>query len=314
MYPLTVAFCTYKRADRLEKLVVALRSLSCPVPFEILAVNNNSPDNTLAVLAELQNQLGAPLRIVTETEPGIVPARNRALAETNESDYLVFIDDDELPHPGLLDAAYDALANEGADCTGGRVIIDFAPHGRPKWLGDELLGFLAAVDHGRQAFWITSEDTPIWTSNIAYRMAYLREHDLHFDARYNRQGISGGGEDLIMLRRLLDLGARIRYRPDMTVDHGVEAWRLHPKYFLRLHYLSGVREGLYELPDFPRKLFGVPPFLYVQAFRHGLKTLSMFVLRREAVLRQGMNTTHAIGLIRGVLKRKTEPTPNENLG
>jgi glycosyltransferase involved in cell wall biosynthesis len=307
---ITVAFCTYKRADRLDRLVAALRAQSCPVPFDILAVNNNSPDDTLAVLAALQNQPGAPLRVVTETAPGIVPARNRALAEAQHSDYLVFIDDDELPHPGLLDAAYDALAHEGADCAGGRVIIDFAPHEQPKWLGDDLMGFLAAIDHGKQAFWITSAATPVWTSNIAYRMAYLREHDLRFDARYNRQGASasgsGGGEDMVMLRRLLDLGAKIRYRPDMAVDHGVEPWRLAPRYFLRLHYLAGVRAGQNELPDYPRKLFGVPPFLVRQCFNHALKTLGLFLSGKPGLVRQAMNTTHALGSLQGYRKRRSE--------
>lgn len=307
MTTITVAFCTYKRADKLEKLVGALRAQRCQVPFEILAVNNNSPDNTLAVLAALQRQPGAPLRVVTEMAPGIVPARNRALSEAHSSDYLVFIDDDELPHAGLLDSAYDALANEGADCAGGRVAIDFAPHGRPGWLSDELLGFLAAIDHGEQAFWITSEATPVWTSNIAYRTAYLREHGLSFDARYNRKGASasgaGGGEDVVMLRRLLGLGARIRYRPDMMVDHGVEPWRLKRRYFLRLHHLAGMRKGLHEHPDYPRKLFGIPPFLIVQALRQSLKALCLAALRRPGALRQGMNATHAIGLARGIRNR-----------
>jgi glycosyltransferase involved in cell wall biosynthesis len=304
---LTVAFCTFKRADRLDRLVSALRAQPCPVPFEILAVNNNSPDDTLAVLSRLQSQPGAPLRIVTETAPGIVPARNRALDEAQHSDYLVFIDDDELPHPGLLAAAYDALANEGADCAGGRVVIDFAPHTQPKWLGDDLLGFLAAIDHGAQAFWITSEATPVWTSNIAYRMTYLHEHGLRFDARYNRKGASasdaGGGEDVVMLRRLLELGARIRYRPDMAVDHGVEPWRLAPGYFLRLHYLAGVRSGRHELPDYPRTLFGIPPFLVQQVFRQALKTLSLFLLRKPGLVRQAMNATHALGSLNGYRTR-----------
>jgi len=307
MPTLTVAFCTFKRADRLMSLVAALRAQSCPIPFEILAINNNSPDDSLAVLAQLQDQPGMPLRIVTEASPGIVPARNRALAEAQKSDYLVFIDDDELPHPGLLEAAYDALNREGADCVGGRVIIDFAPHGRPKWLGDDLLGFLAATDHGQQALWITDETTPIWTSNIAYRMAFLREHGLRFDARYNREGTSasgaGGGEDVVMLRGLLGLNAKIRYRPDMVVDHGVEPWRLSKRYFLRLHYLAGMRKGLHEYPDYPRKLFGVPPFLIMQALRQSIRALSMAALARQGYLRQGMNATHALGLIRGLLKR-----------
>lgn len=310
MTALTVAFCTYKRADRLEKLVGALRAQSCPVPFEILAVNNNSPDATLEVLAGLQAQDGPPLRVVTETSPGIVPARNRVLTEAAGSDYLVFIDDDELPHPGLLDAAYDALAREGADCAGGRVRIDFAPHGRPRWLGDDLLGFLGAVDHGPEPFWIADERTPVWTSNIAYRMAFLREHGLRFDNRCNRQGSSasgvGGGEDHAMLCRLIEHRARIRYRPDMSVDHGVEPDRLNRRYFVRLHYLAGKRKGLNELPAYPRTVLGVPPFLAVQCVRHGAKTLAMLLAARRGWLRQAMNASHALGMSVGY-KRRASP-------
>ena len=111
MSSLTVAFCTFKRANRLGQLVSALRAQSCPVPFDILAVNNNSPDDTLDVLERLQARPGAPLRVVTEHAPGIVPARNRALSESLDRDILAFIDDDELPRPGFLDAAYDAIVN-----------------------------------------------------------------------------------------------------------------------------------------------------------------------------------------------------------
>ena len=307
---LSVAFCTYNRAPRLPALVYALRQLNCPVPFEILAVNNNSQDNTLEVLDTLQRQPGPPLRYVTETTPGIVPARNRALTEARDSEYLVFIDDDELPHPGLIDAAYDALAHEGADCAGGRVYINFAPHGRPTWLGDDLIGFLAAIDYGDYAFWVQTEATPLWTSNIAYRMSYLRKHALCFDNRYNRQGtsasVTGGGEDVVMLRRLLDLGAKIQYRPDMIVDHGIEPSRLNQRYFLRLHYLAGVRKGLHELPDYPHKLFGIPPFLIRQALQSSCKAIWMTAIRSNSALRQGMNATHAFGLIRGFLKRQTK--------
>jgi glycosyltransferase involved in cell wall biosynthesis len=311
MPALTVAFCTFKRAARLDALVAALRAQESPVPYDILAINNNSPDHTLDVLHALQALPGAPLRIVTETTPGIVPARNRALTEAGNCDVLVFIDDDELPHPGLLAAACDAILQEGADCAGGRVEIDFAPHGRPDWLGDDLLGFLAHIDHGPSAFWLADDHTPLWTSNIAYRMAYVRQHQLHFDARYNRAGASasgsGGGEDVVMLRRLFALGARVRYRPDMAVTHGVEPWRLSRRYFLRLHYLAGIRKGLHELPDFPRTLFGIPPFLIKQAMQHGLKALAMTALRQQGALRQGMNATHALGLLQGVRARHRQP-------
>ena len=305
MPTLTVAFCTFKRANRLEKLVAALRAQSCPVPFEILAVNNNSPDNTLDVLSMLQQQSGAPLRVVTETAPGIVPARNRALAETIDRDILVFIDDDELPQPGLLEAAFNAITIDGADCAGGRVQVDFAPHGRPAWLEDDLLGFLAEVDHGSEAFWVKNTQTPIWTANVAYAMKLFRDNPtLRFDVRYNREGDDvGGGEDAMMLRAQLALGAKIRYRPDMAVWHSVDHWKLRRRYFLKLHYRAGVRSGMHNFDEYPRAIFGVPPFLVRQLVAHCLKALKMQVFGEPGALRQSMNAAHALGCSVGYRSR-----------
>src|SRR5574337_564370 len=85
---LTFAFCTYNRAPRLERLVAEMRSQESPIPFEILAVNNNSTDKTLSVLETLAKLPGVPLRVVTEESQGIVPARNRALEESLTSDII----------------------------------------------------------------------------------------------------------------------------------------------------------------------------------------------------------------------------------
>ena len=233
---LTFAFCTYNRAERLDRLVAAMRAQQCMLPFEILAINNNSSDDTAAVLARLEGLPGAPLRWVTEPVQGIVAARNRALAEAMSSDILVFIDDDELPQPGLLDAAARAIIEDGAQCAGGRVEVDFSSIGRPGWLEDNVLGFLAAVDHGPSKFWIKDDSTPIWTANVAYDMQLFRDDPgLRFDKRYDRVGKGvGGGEDVMMFRGLLKRGARIQYRPDMAVLHAVEPWRLKRRHFLRL--------------------------------------------------------------------------------
>ncbi len=305
MLTLTVAFCTFKRADRLDRLVAALRAQRCPVPFDILAVNNNSPDDTLDVLTRLQNQPGAPLRIVTETAPGIVPARNRALGEALDRDILVFIDDDELPQAGLLEAAYDAIANEGAQCAGGRIEIDFSPCGRPAWLDDEVAGFLGRLDHGHAPFWIADDTTPVWSGNTAYAMEFFRSHpELRFDARYNRAGEGiGGGEDAAMLRALLDLGAKIRYRPDMAVWHAVDPWKLKPRYFLELHYRAGLRQAQFRMPDFAAPFLGVPPFLLRQFFNHLFKTLGLVLAGKPGRVRQAMNASNALGAIVGYRRR-----------
>jgi glycosyltransferase involved in cell wall biosynthesis len=302
---LTFAFCTYNRADRLENLVAAMRAQSCSIPFEILAINNNSTDNTAVTLAQLAQRPGPTLRWVTEPVQGIVAARNRGIAEAMDSDILVYIDDDEIPLHGLIDAAADAILNEGAECVGGRVAMDFTTIPRPTWLEDNLLGFLAAVDHGPDAFWIQDTSTPIWTANVAYDMRMFRNDlALRFDKRFDRVGnVVGGGSDAIMFRTLLERKARIRYRPEMAVLHAVEAWRLTRCYFLKLHYRAGLRQGQFRMPNVPRTVLGVPPFLVSQFFNHCLKTLGLILTGKPGQVRQAMNASHAIGLIVGYRHR-----------
>ena len=302
---LSFAFCTYNRGDRLEALIAAMRAQSCPMPFEILAVNNNSSDATEQTLAKLADEPGPTLRWVTEREQGIVSARNRAIREALDSDILVFIDDDEIPLPGLLEAAVHAIVKDKAQCVGGRVEVDFSTIPRPAWLGDELLGFLAEVDYGNEEFWIRDTSTPIWTANVAYDMELFRaDPGLRFDSRYDRKGkVVGGGSDAIMFRALLERNSRIRYCPGMAVLHAVETWRLKRSYFLKLHYRSGLREGLYELQDFPRTLMGVPPFLVGHLSRQTLRTVKMYLGNRPGALRQAMNAAHSLGTLIGYLKR-----------
>lgn len=302
---LTFAFCTYNRADRLVSLIAAMRAQRCPIPFEILAVNNNSADGTPEMLERLASQPGPRLRWVTESTQGIVAARNRAIAESLASDIMVFIDDDETPLPGLLEAAAHAILEEGAQCAGGRVDMDFSHHPRPSWLGDELLGFLAAVNHGEKAFWIEDTTKPIWTANVAYDMRIFRDNpELRFDKRYDRKGnVVGGGSDAIMFRALVARKTRIRYRPDMAVLHAVEPWRLKRGYFLKLHYRAGVRRGRYQLPAYQRTVFGLPPFLVSQFLGQSLAAIGMHLARRRGALRQAMNATNALGCLIGYAQR-----------
>ena len=275
---LTAAICTFNRADRLQNLIAALRVQECPIPFEILIVDNNSTDNTQEILTQSMKYDGPPLRVVSESVQGIVPARNRAIEESQNSDYLFFMDDDELPLPGLLKAAVDALDNENADCVGGRVENDFTSTPRPKWLEDNLLGFLAEVNYSDSAFWIKDETTPVWTANVAYKTD-LFKNGLRFDKRYSRVGKQiGGGSDAIMFKTLLKTGAQIRYRPDMAVKHFVEDWRLHRSYFLKLHFKAGLRKSLWELIEYPQSFLGIPPFLIFQMAKHVTKFVKMVAI------------------------------------
>ncbi|MBE9547703.1 MAG: glycosyltransferase family 2 protein [Proteobacteria bacterium] len=303
MRKITVAICTYNRAGRLPTLVKTLRQQKCPISSEILVVDNNSSDDTQEVLSELVQLDGMPLRFVRETKQGIVHARNRAIDESRNSAYLAFIDDDELPEPGWLNAAVDALDREGAECVGGEIRVSLPVTERPSWLEEELLPFLGEVKHSAEAFWITDRSTPVWSGNIAYRVSLFAE-GLRFDHRYNRYGHAvGGGEDVIMLDSLLKQRVRIRYRPDMVIDHFIEGWKLRRSYFLKLHYELGWKTGRWGCEEYGRTLCGIPLFMIVQAIRQWRRALPMLLLSRSGRIRQAMNGAHALGMIAGRFQR-----------
>jgi glycosyltransferase involved in cell wall biosynthesis len=299
---LTVAVCTYNRSSMLVPLINSLRTQACPIPFDVLVVNNNSTDETPQVLEELIRMPGLTLRVVTESNQGIPYARNRAIDECLNSDFMLFVDDDETPLPGLLMAAVDAFERDNAQCVGGRIRVSFTNRRRPSWLGDDLLPFLGENDHGEEPFWVQDRSTPLWTGNIAYDMSIFREmSDLRFDVRYSRRGKGiGGGEDVLLFRELLLRKIRIRYRPDMQVAHTLEPWRLKRTYFLRLHFVTGLRFGQYELgvPG-AKSLCGIPLFLVANLFTQSAEALRLLITRKKAWLRQTMNVSHTVGTIVG---------------
>ena len=301
MKNLTIAICSYNRAERLPGLVNALRSLDCPVPFEILIVDNNSTDQTQAVAAHLADESGPLVRAVIETEQGIPFARNRAITESLSSTFLLFIDDDELPSEQMLERAIYALDNEGAECVGGKIDIDFSEYKRPGWLTDDLLPFFGKIDYGPDPFWIEDATTPIWSGIVAYRTSLFSSNlGLRFDCRYNRKGKGiGGGEDVILFNELLKRKTKIRYQPEMAVEHFIEEWKLKRSYFLKLHFISGRKSGQFEMKSYPREVFGIPPFLLTELFRQLVKTGSLYIRKKPGVIRQAMNTSYTLGNICG---------------
>ena len=302
----TVAICTYNRATYLPSLVNALRTQQCDIPFNILFINNNSRDNTVELLERLSKEPGTPIRTVTEMQQGIVHARNRAIKECINDDFMIVMDDDEIPDSQWVASAHAALLDGSLDCVGGKVDVCFELHPRPNWLGDELLGFLAETDYGETSFDIKDDSTPIWTANIAYNMRVFRENpDLIFDVRYNRIGEAiGGGSDMMMFREFLKRNFKLKYAPNMIIYHHVEQWRLKRNYFFKLHFIGGRKKANHQHSDYSKTVFGIPPFLFKQALKQSLKTAGMFITHHPLRIRQGMNASHAFGMIYGCYLQK----------
>ena len=90
---LSVIVCTFNRASALERCLESLRAQHAdPATFEVLVIDNASPDDTRE---RVERYLNGPLpcRYVFEPVQGLSHARNRGAREA-AAPYVTYLDDD----------------------------------------------------------------------------------------------------------------------------------------------------------------------------------------------------------------------------
>jgi len=110
---ISVAICTYNRADLLDQTLTRMHQLVTPegVDWELLIVDNNCSDHTAEVVAKHLPAL--PIHALSETTQGLSHARNRAIDEAS-GELLIWTDDDVLIAPDWL-SAYAAATSAYPD-------------------------------------------------------------------------------------------------------------------------------------------------------------------------------------------------------
>ena len=87
-----------------------------------MVVDNDPDASACHAVAALADPL---VQYVHEPRPGISAARNRAISAAGAADAIVFIDDDEVPHAGWLQALVDSWLEWGCAGVTGPVSFTF---------------------------------------------------------------------------------------------------------------------------------------------------------------------------------------------
>src|SRR5690606_33338417 len=109
----SVLICTYNRARLLTHTLESLRRIHTARPWDVLVVDNNSTDDTAAVVRACAPGYPVPLRYAFEGRQGKSHALNTGIGAI-ESELIAFTDDDVRVAPGWLDAACDALSSDAS--------------------------------------------------------------------------------------------------------------------------------------------------------------------------------------------------------
>jgi len=292
----SIVIATYNRRDLLRTTLASLAQIQYERPWEVIVVDNNSPDDTRAVVEEAARSFPVPLLYRFEQQQGRSAALNSGF-DAASGDILVTTDDDVRVPPDWLTQIERAFDIHRCGYVAGRVLPMWqAPP--PQWLerrGGRMWAVIALLDFGPVAKEFT-DHAPLGVNMAITRDAIRRVGG--FNTSVGRKaGTLLGQEVREWCLRARAAGIRGMYVPEIVLEHHIPADRLQKRYFRRWCYWRGISRAMMyaqtgrdmEAPerstmDFTQvpHLFGVPRYLF-RTCAQTLVGIARESARRDAV-------------------------------
>ena len=246
---MTICAITHSRPDGLARLLDGVARLVVPegVVVDMVVVDNDPAESARPVIESI---VGFPFGLRYRVEPtrGIPFARNAAIDAAAESppDWIVWMDDDECPHPDWLQIVLDVQERWSADVVMGPNDPVFEP-GATEWIVESgLLNYDRFETGARYPYFHTR------TSGVIHRWASVPPGGFE-----TRMALSGGS-DRLFFTRIHRSGGVFVYAGEALMTEYVPASRARLGWMLRRWYRTGVTRSLTLLylddPAWPRRL------------------------------------------------------------
>lgn len=228
-----ICIATYRRPTGLSQLLTALASLEVPERWHVeTRVVNNDPEGNPVAFRQSVHRTDILVRTASEPRRNIAHARNTAIA-MGHADVYVFIDDDEIPSAGWLQALLQRFDQGDADAVIGPV-IGRVPDTTPRWLVRTGVFDKPGPNHDGPVSWKVGR-----TSSTLVSAEFIGRDGLWFDPAYG----TSGGSDTDFFRRAYQHGARLVHERRAFVYEDIEPDRCTWQAVLRRRYRAGVVFG-----------------------------------------------------------------------
>ena len=245
MIKFSIVICTYNREKYLrESLQSICEQAFSPENFEILVVDNNSPDKTADVCVDFISKYPLiSIRYILETNQGISFARNRGIKEAL-GEYIVFIDDDETIKSDYLSKLDSYLIKYPEAQLCATPVYPVYEADKPKWLSHFTLRAITGYYYkGEEVKTLQGKDYPGTGHAIIKRELF--EQFGYFSTELGRKGSSLlGAEDKDMFLRLIQNNIECYYFPDIPIYHHIPEYKLTNEFFSKLTYSIGKSERI----------------------------------------------------------------------
>lgn len=253
---ISLIICTRNRSAKLQLCLNTIEKIQSTHGFELVVIDNNSTDDTYAVISNHAQKSKIPMRWCREAKKGTGAARNRG-AKVATADILVYLDDDCYPAEDFVDQ-YQFVFAQAADLgfVAGRVEL-YDPTALPiTILTSTQERFFAAKKRLRAG--------EVISANMGIRRNALMSVN-GWDEMFGA-GTDFPCEDLDVAARILCYGWPGKYDPRPRVYHDHERKTQADAKQLMTYYDAG-RGGFYGKCIFNKALRNIYLWHWIKSFR-----------------------------------------------
>lgn len=211
---ISVLLCSYNRKDRMVTCIDALNQQTLPVKdYEIILVDDGSTDGTDELIPTLKSRARIEF-LAHKKNRGLAAARNTAISAA-QGKYLLFINDDTYPEPGMLEAHVRFLDDMDDPNLASLGRIEFIEPIRNLAVSESIEHYNMLFPYNGIRMDRTYDFDYFVTGNVAVGRHLFVDHDLKFNETFERYGC----EDIELGLRLWQQGMRVHFNPKAVAQH-----------------------------------------------------------------------------------------------
>lgn len=215
-------------------------------PLEVVVVNNNSKDDTATVVKNFIKKSNLDIKLVFESKPGLMYARESGLNES-KYEFIQFCDDDNLLSSNYIFTTYNILNDDPSVGACGGKGIALVENKKPIWFKKHSRAYAV----GSQ---LKNPQDHLYGAGMAIRYNAL-ENIYKKGFKSFLTGRKGGvllaGDDGELVLALMLSGYKLKASDNIYFHHIIPEGRLNIEYLLKLHEGFGM---MYPVIDIYREV------------------------------------------------------------
>jgi len=243
MNGVSIVICCYNSAQRLPKTLLHLKQQQVPatIPWEVIVIDNASTDQTRQIAIDIWGGYsGAPLRVVSEPNPGLSNARKCGFEEALY-EYISFVDDDNWVASNWIETVFEIMSEHPmVGACGGRseAIFEIDP---PEWYPN-FYSRIAVGEQGTVEGDITESHGWLWGAGLTIRKQAwdkLLQKNQSLILSGRRGKVLTSGEDIEICYVLRIHEWKLYYSSRLVLKHFIPSSRLSWDYFYKMVSRNG---------------------------------------------------------------------------